>query len=180
MIQLPVTLFRFGMFTFIWYTWRDEKICSGLAPGGSAAKFGGPVRSGRSSTVAFGSGRFTAATDFEKLRSRPSPSPETVALGLGFPPLMLTPISLLPPPPKSAAAPDASVALVGAVPVPAGTPGCFPSGDMETRAAKFPCGTVTAGAGGAGAAERAIRVLEGPPAMLLLAAVTSGGGTTSP
>src|SRR5262252_11142942 len=98
------------MFTFIWYTWRDEKSCSGLAPGGRAVKFGGPVRSGRSSRVAFGSGRFTAATDFEKLRFRLSPSPETPAFGRGLPPLIVIPISLPLPGPKSALAFDAALA----------------------------------------------------------------------
>src|SRR4029077_14797395 len=39
---------------------------------------------------------------------------------------------------------------------PPGTPGCLPSGEIATRADRFPCGTVTSGAGGAGEAESAI------------------------
>ena len=57
MIQLPVALLKFGMLTFIEYTRRREKICSGGEPGGRSAKFGGPVRTESSSTGAFGSGR---------------------------------------------------------------------------------------------------------------------------
>src|ERR1700756_5474976 len=58
MIQLPVALLKFGMLTFIEYTRRREKICSGAEPGGKRAKFGGPFRAGSSSTAAFGSRRF--------------------------------------------------------------------------------------------------------------------------
>src|SRR5256714_14715587 len=59
-IQLPVELFRLGMFTFKVYTFFDAKIVSGFAPGGSAAKSGGPVRSATSSLSIFGSGRVTS------------------------------------------------------------------------------------------------------------------------
>src|SRR4029434_7947442 len=51
-IQLPVALFRFGMFTFIEYTRRRAKIASGFASGASAAKFGGAVRAGGASGAA--------------------------------------------------------------------------------------------------------------------------------
>src|SRR5207302_5393662 len=50
-IQLPVALFRFGMFTFIEYTRRRAKMASGFAFGASAAKFGGVVRAGSSGTL---------------------------------------------------------------------------------------------------------------------------------
>src|SRR5258705_11162627 len=56
MIQLPGALLKFGMLTFIEYTRRREKICSGCAPGGRRAKFGGPVRTQWASPAAFGSG----------------------------------------------------------------------------------------------------------------------------
>src|SRR5580693_10215983 len=39
---------------------------------------------------------------------------------------------------------------------PPGAPGCFPSGEIAMRAARFPCGTLTSGAGGPGVAESAI------------------------
>src|SRR5437660_9585656 len=42
-IQLPVALFRLGIFTSILYIFFEAKICSGSAPVGSAAKFGGPI-----------------------------------------------------------------------------------------------------------------------------------------
>src|SRR5580693_1533519 len=44
-IQLPVALLRLGMLTSMVYIFFVAKICSGFAPGASAAKFGGPVRS---------------------------------------------------------------------------------------------------------------------------------------
>src|SRR5437016_4451114 len=50
-IQLPVELFRLGMLTFKLYTRFVEKITSGFAPAGRAAKFGGPTRSGTSSSI---------------------------------------------------------------------------------------------------------------------------------
>src|SRR5258708_26015472 len=56
MIQLPVALLKFGMLTFMEYTRRREKICSGCAPGGRRAKFGGPLPPQSSSPPAFGSG----------------------------------------------------------------------------------------------------------------------------
>src|SRR6202140_3248757 len=54
-IQLPVALLRLGMLTSMVYIFFAAKTCSGFAPGGSAAKFGGPVRSGASSIRARGS-----------------------------------------------------------------------------------------------------------------------------
>src|SRR5438034_996427 len=62
---------------------------------------------------------------------------------------------------------------------PPGTPGCLPSGERETRAARFPCGGTT-GAGGAGDAERAMKVAAAFPfATPDWAEATSGAGTTS-
>src|SRR6202171_4521792 len=90
-IQLPVALFRFGMFTNSVYTFFDAKIISGFAPGASVAKSGGPVRSASSSLSPFGSGRVInlreGATIFP-------PPPETFVTGL--PPLMLMPTALVP------------------------------------------------------------------------------------
>src|SRR5713101_4956960 len=147
-IQLPVALFKFGMFTRSWYTLFEAKIISGFAPGGKEAKSGGPVRSATSSLSPFGSGRVInlcgGATIF-------APPPDALAEGL--PPLMLIPTALLP-----ALLPEFAEAFAFAAPfgVPPGAPGCLPSGEMETRAAVLPCGGCT-GAGGAGLAESAIK-----------------------
>src|SRR6202790_3826165 len=54
-IQLPVALLRLGMLTSMVYIFFAPKTCSGFAPGASAAKFGGPVRSGASAICARGS-----------------------------------------------------------------------------------------------------------------------------
>ncbi len=104
------------------------------------------------------------------------PKPETVALGLGAPPLMLMPISLFP-----AGFPDFEPApfpeLDGFAPPPP-VPLPFPSGEMATRAARFPCGTSTTGAGGAGAEDNAMTV--GPCVFPGATEPISGAGTTSP
>src|SRR5204863_254095 len=60
-----------------------------------------------------------------------------------------------------------------------GTPGCLPSGEMETRAARFPCGATT-GAGGAGDADSAMNVAAFPFVTPDCAEPTSGAGSTSP
>src|ERR1700730_18592495 len=137
-IQLPVALFRFGMFTNSVYTFFDAKIISGFAPGASVAKSGGPVRSASSSLSPFGSGRVInlreGATIFP-------PPPETFVTGL--PPLMLMPTALVP-----GALPEFAALAFGAT--------ALPSGETETRAAVLPCGGST-GAGGAGLAERSVR-----------------------
>src|SRR3989441_12366974 len=62
---------------------------------------------------------------------------------------------------------------------PPGTPGCLPSGEMETRAARFPCDATT-GAGGAGDADSAINVAAFPFVTPDCAEPTSGTGSTSP
>src|SRR5271163_991548 len=53
-----------------------------------------------------------------------------------------------PPDPPLSAAPFAE---------PPGAPDLLPSGEIATRAERFPCGTLTSGAGGAGDAEIAIK-----------------------
>ena len=63
------------------------------APGGSAAKFGGPVCSEVSADL--GSGRLIRVRVEGRL-SFGLPKPETVFLGCGFPPLMLIPTGLFP------------------------------------------------------------------------------------
>src|SRR6202140_2025146 len=159
--QLPVALFRFGMFTNSVYTFFDAKIISGFAPGGSVAKSGGPVRSAWSSLSPFGSGRVI------KLREGTTifpPLPETLATGL--PPLMLMPTALFPAP-----LPAVAAFAVGAA--------VLPSGKIETRAAVLPAGGAT-GAGGAGCAESAISALGPPLAAVNCVAPTSGAGPASP
>ena len=91
-----------------------------------------------------------------------------------FPALFPGPVP--PPVPGGLAAPLAlGVPFCG----PPGTPGCFPSGEMETRAARFPCGGAT-GTGGAGLAESAIKVEELPLKPASCVAPTSGAGPASP
>src|SRR5260370_31545196 len=97
MIQLPVALLKFGSLTFIAYTRRREKICSGCAPGGRRAKFGGPVRTESSSTAAFGSGRLMYGCAFAILNSPTPPRPETLEFDFGFPPLITIPVAFAPP-----------------------------------------------------------------------------------
>src|SRR4029077_3212966 len=85
------------------------------------------------------------------------PRPETLELGFGFPPLMLMPVAFAPPALLLATSevPPLEAAGVGEPP---GTSGFLPSGEIATRAERFPSGTGIAGAGGAGEAERAISV----------------------
>src|SRR5271156_703976 len=103
------------------------------------------------------------------------PNPETFVLGEGFPPLMRTVTGLVP---LSEAAPDFSPAeeFSGEPPV---APG-WPSGEMATRAARLPCGTGMAAAGGAGADERAISVEEAPGEPAGRASANSGAAAGSP
>src|SRR5580692_13175228 len=88
------------------------------------------------------------------------PSPEFGPVFALFPPLMKMPSGPWPPPPPAllppAPLPDG---------VPLGLPGWGPSGEIETRAERFPAGIVGGGATGAGVAESAIRVSL-PPARL--------------
>src|SRR4029077_5303525 len=83
------------------------------------------------------------------------------ALAEGLPPLMLIPTALFP-----TRLPESAGAPVG--------PG-WPSGDIESRGARFPCGGCT-GAGGAGLAESAIKALGPPLAAVSSVAPTSGAG----
>src|SRR5258708_38890523 len=103
MIQLPVALLKFGMLTFMEYTRRREKICSGCAPGGRRAKFGGPVRTESSSTAAFGAGRLMYACGFALLNFPTPPRPETLGFGFWFPTPVPIPGGFAPPPPLLAA-----------------------------------------------------------------------------
>ncbi len=114
----------------------------------------------------------------------PAPTPETVLLLLrGDPPLMLTPAEFAPAPvpaPATEAAcspPELPLALGLASGAPPGTPGFRPSGEIATRAARFPAGETT-GAGGPGVAERAISVCSEPFGDVSCAA-TSGAGSAS-
>src|SRR5207249_6851390 len=147
----------------------EAKICSGCAPAGSDKKLGGPVRSGASSDFACGSGLVIKARGGGALIFAGPPRPELAPLAGGWPPLMLTsmPFFTLPLPvafpPLMLAGPPAAPPFAPGVPFgePPGTPGCLPSGEMETRAARFPCGRTT-GAGGAGDADSAINVVTLP------------------
>src|ERR1700730_12461248 len=168
-IQLPVALFRFGIFTNSVYTFFDAKIISGFAPAGSVAKSGGPLRSASSSLSPFGSGRVINLRGGAIILALP---PGGAA---GLPPLMLIPTALFPAPlPESAGA----FALVGAFGVP-DAPGRLPSGETETCAAVLPGGGWTR-AGGAGCAESAISAVGPPAAAVHRVAPTSGAGPASP
>ena len=96
---------------------------------------------------------------------REPPSPETLFFATGLPPEMLTETGLLllpePVPDFAVApgAPDAPVGTTAAEGVADGEPGCLPSGEMATRAERFPCGTATAAAGGAGAVREVCELL---------------------
>src|SRR5579883_1236141 len=113
------------------------------------------------------------------LKPRVSPRPETPVCGIGSPPLITIPIELFPPAvvPGNGVPPPPVAGDPGAPP---GTPGFLPSGDRETRAAKFPSGTGTTGAGGAGVAESAISVLAEPTVVFEFDGTTSGAAATSP
>ena len=146
-------------------------------------KFGGPVRTGSSSVC--GSGRVTRACGVGALILGVAASPEATLFASGFPPRILMSIALFPvlfpapiPPPVLGGL-VAPLALGVPFCEPPGTPGCFPSGEMETCAARFPCGGAT-GAGGAGLAESAIKVEELPPRPASCVAATSGAGPASP
>src|SRR6202040_1272459 len=107
------------------------------------------------------------------------PKPETLALGFGFPPLMMMPVAFAPPELLLAASafPPLEAEDAG---TPPGTPGFLPSGEIATRADKFPSGTGIAGAGGAGEAERAIRVPVEPAGAFDAEGETSGAAASSP
>ena len=139
-------------------------------------KFGGPVLTGGSSCA---SGLVIRRCGVGALIFGVGESPEVFAGGL--PPRMLKSIGpfagfAAPVPPLLGAPPFALAAPLGAPP---GTPGFLPSGERETRAARFPCGGAT-GAGGAGVAESAIKVAEFPFAPTTCVAPTSGAGPAPP
>src|ERR1700676_2391668 len=84
--------------------------------------------------------------------------------GVGLPPLMLTVVEFVPaifpgaePPTLSAVPPTPPLLFSLGKGLPPRTPGCLPSGEMETRAARFPCGGAL-GVTGPGVAERAMSV----------------------
>ena len=81
------------------------------------------------------SGRFRVAEELGRLSLPEPPSPETEALGLGAPPLMLMETGLFPAPaPPLFAAPAPPLGVGEELPV---APG-LPSGEIATRADKFP------------------------------------------
>lgn len=97
----------------------------------------------------------------------PEPSPLDGDARLGSPPVMLIPGGPfpapfgLPPVPPGLPAPPPEPPVDPSTPaaLPPGTPGCAPSGEITTRAERFPAGTCNPGAGGAGVAERAMMFL---------------------
>jgi len=92
---------------------------------------------------------------------------------------MLMPMELLPPA-SPALEPEPPPGALEGVLEPPPVPEPLPSGEMATREARFPLGTSTTGAGGAGEDERAISVAAGPPDWPVAAAATSGAAATSP
>src|ERR1700730_13044221 len=107
------------------------------------------------------------------------PRPEMPELGFGFPPLIVMPVAFAPPTPLLAATMGPALEAEGAD-TPPGTPGFLPSGEIATRDDKFPSGTGTTGAGGAGEAERAMRVPVEPAGAFAAEGVTSGAAASSP
>src|SRR5215471_8397143 len=118
------------------------------------------------------------------MESLPAPSPEAVLGALGEPPEMLMPPEFatlaLPAslPPGTCSVPLDPLELGLASGEPPGTPGFFPSGEMVTRAARFPGGGTT-GAGGPGVAESATSVCPEPSGEVSEPA-TSGSGRAAP
>src|SRR5215471_21442542 len=116
------------------------------------------------------------------MESLPAPMPETVPGAFGDPPVTLTPVELAPVA-GPAPVPPAGCSLFPlefgfASGEPPGTPGFFPSGEMVTRAARFPGGGAT-GAGGPGVAESATSVCPEPSGEVSEPA-TSGSGRAAP
>src|SRR6266852_1887114 len=107
------------------------------------------------------------------------PRPATLELGFGFPPLIVMPVAFGPPALLLAASafPPLEAEDAGAPP---GTPGFLPSGEIATRADKFPSGTGTTGEGGAGEAESAISVPVEPAGAFDAEGATSGAAASSP
>src|SRR5579884_3886809 len=140
---------------------------AGMAPGGRLSKFGGLLRTGGVSGAAESDG-INAGCEADRLSfGRIPPRPETELPGRGLPPLMLKQTELFPAPPPvppllAVFPSEEPFALSGPAGEPPGTPGVLPSGEMETRAARFPRGGCTTGAGGPGVAERAMNVAAAP------------------
>src|SRR5258708_6439098 len=107
----------------------------------------------------------------------PALIPEVTSALRGAPPEILTAVGLVPAPPAEPAE-GFPVPFDFASGVPPGAPGFFPSGEMVTRAARFPAGGAT-GADGPGAAESAISVCAEPFGEVSCAA-TSGAGSVAP
>src|SRR5215471_197221 len=111
------------------------------------------------------------------LNREAAPRPETSAFGFGLPPLIEMPTELFPPPvllgdsafPPPEAFDEAT---------PPDMSGFLPSGEIATRAARFPSGTGTTGAGGAGVAESAIKVPVEPAGAFETVGRTSGAATS--
>src|SRR6266404_504574 len=101
------------------------------------------------------------------------PRPEMVLALFGAPPVMLFPTELVPAPPEFASA--LAVEFDFASGEPPGTPAAFPSGEIATRAARFPAGGAT-GADGPGVAESAISAWPEPLGEVSCAA-SSGTGS---
>src|ERR1700722_17240420 len=107
------------------------------------------------------------------------PRPEKLELDFGFPPLIVMPVAFAPPALLLAATVVPPFEAEG-VAEPPGTPGFLPSGEIATRADKFPSGTGTTGAGGAGEAERAITAPAEPAGAFDVNGATSGAAASSP
>ncbi len=97
----------------------------------------------------------------------PTPSPEIGLVFAPLPPLMKMPSGPWPPPPP--ALPSPAPMPEGVSP---GVPGLGPSGEIETRAERFPAGIAGGGATGAGVAESAMSV-----SFVLARRPTSGAAT---
>src|SRR5580698_2056379 len=179
MIQLPLALVRFGRLTCSVYTSFPDRIFSGAMLGSNLLTSAGPrlLLDGSYGAIGF---RF----------SPPARLPDGVIPPLparGAAPLMLTAAGREPPlaPPAVFATPEDadrpppfSPAPAAAPAVAPGVPGFAPSGEIEIRAARFPSGTLTWGAGGAGDAESAIRRRR-PASPWSAAAPISGAGPAS-
>src|SRR5207253_9523207 len=144
--QLPVTLAKLGIFTCSVKIRLGPKIDSGVAPGLMLAALAAGVTGSGSASAGAGcdSTRGTGELGSSELAPRRPPSPDVVELG--FPPLMLTLAGAEPLPPSLGSGREPPVLefpprLPGPPPeAPPGTPGCGPSGEIETREARLPGG----------------------------------------
>src|ERR1700731_290205 len=122
------------------------RAASGFAPGGNAAKFGGPARCASSAERVRGSGRARDRRCEGALIFGTPPRPETPFFAGGFPPLILTPVEVFPAPPLfpprlSGSPPLPPLLAAGFAGAPPGTPGCLPSGEIARRAERLPWGS---------------------------------------